>query len=154
MAQKIKDSKKLTEELLKKLEIKANIEVEEVDETTQKVSISGEDLGVLIGYHGKTLEALKLVLGLMVNKGREESDVWTRVLVDVGGWRTAREDSLREMAERAASRVRSYKESVALPPMNASDRRVIHVALQEEIDIVSESEGEGEERRVIVKLKK
>lgn len=143
---------KITKELLKKLEVKAEVAVNEAEDQGLKVLISGEDLGRLIGYRGRTLSSLQLVLGLMVNQG-EELD-WKRVVVDVGGWRESREESLKEMAERAVKKARDYREKVFLPPMSPTDRRVIHLALQEYADISSDSEGEGEDRRVVVKLKK
>lgn len=142
-----------TKEILKKLDIKAKVAVEKVDENTLKVSIDGEDLGQLIGYHGKTLESLQLVLTLMAN-AKAEGETWARVLVDAGGWRASRETSLKEMAEREAEKVRNFKEEVALPPMGPADRRFIHLVLQDYEDLTSESEGEGEERRVVIKLKK
>jgi spoIIIJ-associated protein len=114
------------------------------------VSIQGEDLGILIGYHGETLNALQLLLSLMV---AEKLGEWVRIVLDAGGWREARAEVLRSMAAQAAERALASSEEVALPVMSSSDRRVVHLALAGNANVITESSGEEGYRRVVVKPK-
>jgi spoIIIJ-associated protein len=147
--QQTKIVKIATNDLLNKLGIKANVAVSEEDEAFL-VEINNGDLGILIGYHGETLLALQLILALILYKKVGE---WTRIVLDVGGWRKAREESLRRLAERIAERVKFTGEEQALSPMSPFERRVVHLALSQRPDVTTESEGEGEERKVVVKPK-
>ncbi len=111
------------------------------------VTVSGEHLGALIGRRGATLEAVQFLLGLMVSR-KVRSLV--RVTVDAGGYRERRIKSLQEQARRAAERAVREGREVMLEPMAASDRRVIHLTLAGHPGVVTESRGEGEDRRVVV----
>lgn len=141
-------AKKLTEELLKRTGVEASVEVEDEDGVT-KINIIGEDLGILIGFHGETLKAIQTLLGVMINheKGSEE---WHRVLVDVGSWRQSRQVSLEEMAQNAVTKARESGLPCALPPLSADERRLVHLFLQEMPGVSSHSEGEGSERHIVV----
>ena len=108
------------------------------------------DLGFLIGYHGQNLESFQSVLQLMLNRAFEGG---IRVVVNVNNYREKREEVLKEMAMRAVDYVREYKVEKHLSPMKPNDRRIVHLALQDLPDISTESVGEGEERRVVIKLK-
>ena len=127
----------------------------EVDESQiVRVQIDGEELGVLIGYHGETLSALQTVIGLIINRENEVNDQDRyKVVVNVGDYRQRQKDSLEALARRSAERVRFSKKPLTLSPMSSYDRRIVHLALEHESDITSESIGEGRERRLIVKLK-
>ena len=118
------------------------------EEDAFKVAIIGEDLGVLIGFHGENIAAFQTVLGLLVAKRLGE---WLHLGVDVGGYRADRESKLRDLAVRTSERVRFLQTSVTLAPMPAFERRLIHLAVSEIEGVVSDSIGEGWQRRVVVK---
>lgn len=111
------------------------------------LDIVGDDLAILIGRRGETLSSLQFLLNLMVGKRLES---WVRVVIDVEGYRARREDSLRGLAERVADRVRRTGQSIALEPMPANERRIVHLALQDNPHVMTESSGYGEDRRVNV----
>ncbi|MGJ4850870.1 RNA-binding cell elongation regulator Jag/EloR [Bacillota bacterium Meth-B3] len=111
------------------------------------VQMIGDTLGVLIGRHGDTLDALQYLTSLQVNKGRSE---YLRVTLDTEYYRAKREEALRRLAERMANRVRKTGHRVALEPMNPYERRVLHSALQNHSYVTTHSEGEEPYRRVII----
>lgn len=149
MADNLKKIEKITKDLIEKLGVSAKISVSQTEEKSYRVDLDGEDLGVLIGYHGETLSALQLILGLMVYKNLGE---WVRVLVNVGDYREMREQKLTELAHRAADKVRFLQAPITLPPMSSFERRLVHTALSERNnEVVTESVGGGSERRVVVK---
>ena len=146
----LKQIQKITEELLEKLQVKSNLKVE-VDETeTVHINIETEETGILIGYHGETLSAFQLILGLMIYK---KLGSWTKIVVNVGDYRERRQEVLFQMAQNAVDRVKTTNESVILPYLNSGERRIIHIYLQENPDVITESEGEGENRRLVIKKK-
>jgi spoIIIJ-associated protein len=108
-------------------------------------------LGLLIGRRGETLAALQLLMNLVVSK---QTGIHERVIVDVEGYRQRREVNLRSMAERVAQQVRQSGHPVMLEAMPPNERRIIHMQLSEYPDISTESEGEGDQRRVVVSLKR
>lgn len=129
-------------------------EIEIADTETLHVELvvpEGEErekgLGLIIGSHGDTLAALEFIVALMVNKGREK---WLRVKVDVDGYRRKREDDLRGLAIRMADKAKFFHEPVALRPMSANDRRVVHTVLGEIAGIKTASEGEGRDRHIVI----
>ena len=145
----LKTIEKKTKDLIDKLGVLAEVSVSKTEEKSYRIDLDGEDLGILIGYHGGTLSALQAILGLMVYKNLGE---WVRVLVNVGDYREMREEKLTELAHRAADKVRFLQSPITLPPMSSFERRLVHTALAERGDeIVTESVGEGSERRVVVK---
>ena len=111
------------------------------------LDVDGEDLGLLIGRRGQTLASLQYLLNLICAK-----KIGKRVAfgIDVDGYRRRREESLVSLARRTASRVRSSGRSVTLEPMPPNERRIIHLALADDVDIVTVSIGEGEGRKVAV----
>jgi spoIIIJ-associated protein len=111
------------------------------------VDIQGDDLGVLIGRRGETLESLQYIVNLIVAKRLGKR---VTVEVDVEGYRQRRVTNLQSLAKRMADRVRETGRSVALEPMNPKERRIVHLALQEDPDVVTESAGEGEGRKVVI----
>jgi spoIIIJ-associated protein len=111
------------------------------------VDINGPDLGQIIGRHGNTLDALQHISYRAVSNDR--SDI-RRVEVDAGGWRERRAVELREIADDAADAAVESRESVALPPMSASERRVVHEYLRDREDVDTTSEGREPERRLVV----
>lgn len=142
--------KKTTEELLSHLKVKAKVKVEADEQEVVHVSLETEETGILIGYHGETLSAFQLILGLIIYK---KLGYWVRIVVNVGDYRERRAEVLKQMAEKTAERVKQTGEPVALPFLNSGERRIIHITLQNNPDVFTESEGEGENRRVIIKPK-
>ena len=120
------------------------------DEESVVLNLRGPDLGVLIGRRGQTLDALQYLVNLAGSKnsvGRE------RIILDVEGYRQRRAETLERLAARLADRVRRTGESVALEPMSAHERRVIHLALQENPYVTTHSEGEEPFRKVVISAK-
>lgn len=115
-----------------------------------ELSVSGEYMGILIGRHGDTLAALQFLLGVLVSRraGRR-----VRVIVDVEGYRERRASLLRDMAMRAADRAQRYRQPIFLDPMIPSERRIVHLALQDHPYAATHSIGEGDSRRVVVSPK-
>lgn len=142
--------KKEAENLLKELKIKAKIKSIESDDEAVNLNIETEESGVLIGYHGETLSSFQLMVSLIAYK---KLGVWTRVVVEVGDYRARREEQLAQMAKSFAERVKASGKEVVLPYLTAGERRYIHLALQDDPDVTSESEGEGPSRRLVVRLK-
>lgn len=113
------------------------------------VTLSQQDSGVLIGYHGERIEALKLILSLMLNQGKS---VFTPVSLDVNGYFERRAQSLYELADQAVEKASSSLQEILLPPLSGSERRLIHMYVAEKHPQVSTySEGEGEARRLIIR---
>ena len=109
------------------MQIDAKIEItENKEENTMNVDLSGEDMGVLIGKRGQTLDSLQYLASLVANKGEEE---YVRVKVDTENYRQRRKDTLENLAKNIASKVRRTGRAVVLEPMNPYERRVIHSAL-------------------------
>ena len=135
--------------LTEKMGVPAALEMMETEEQI-KVRLSGENMSILIGRRGETLDALQYLTSLTVNRGRED---YIRVSLDTEGYRAKREEALRKLALRMANRVRKSGRRVALEPMNPYERRILHSALQAEPDVTTHSEGEEPYRRVIITLK-
>jgi len=134
-------------ELLNRMGITdASVEVAGIEPVM--LNITGDELADLIGRRGENLRAIQFVLNLMLNKQLRRR---LRVNLDVDGYRTRREDLLRGMAERFAHRVRTTREPMQLETMPPNERRIIHLTLADDPDVVSESVGEGENRRVVIK---
>jgi len=123
------------------------------------LQIEGEDVGVLIGKHGQTLQSFQYLLNLTLNNnvpepaenaGEGVADVGCHVMVDAGGYRVRRSAALEQMARDAASRAKRERRAVRLEPMPAHERRLVHIALREDSEITSGSEGQEPMRRVTV----
>ena len=138
-----------TEELLKLIGLEAKIQVAEDKENEAiNVEIETPEPGILIGYHGETLSSLQLILGIMVS---QKLGKWLRVLINVGDYRQKREEVLKNMALSAAQKAKFSNEPVVLPPLSGGERRIIHLVLADNPDVTSESEGEGQDRRIVIK---
>ncbi|MDE0527276.1 MAG: KH domain-containing protein [Truepera sp.] len=124
------------------------VEARRLDEGGVAVDIFGGDPGKIIGRGGRTLSALEYITNAVLNRGDDEN---VRINIDVGGYRRRRDDRLRTTARKVASRVREAGRPFELEPMSAAERRVIHLALADDPSVISESEGEGRNRRVVVK---
>lgn len=118
--------------------------------TVAMAVVEGDSMGALIGRRGETLQALQFICQLLVNR---RVGHWTRVLLDVEGYRSRRERYLKDAALRAAERAMRYHEPVELDPMVPSERRIVHMTLAQHENVSTHSEGEGDGRRVIVEPK-
>ena len=123
----------------------------DAEEECLNIEISGEDMGVLIGKRGQTLDSLQYLVSLVVNKGTKE---YIRVKVDTENYRERRNKTLENLAKNMAFKVKRTRRSVTLEPMNPYERRVIHSALQNDSYVSTHSEGEEPYRKVVITLKK
>ena len=110
--------------------------------------ISEQDKSLLIGRRGETLAALQFMVNLLLGA---HTDLWARVIVDVDGYRLRRKEALTSLAERMAARVIAQRQPFPLEPMSAYDRRIVHMALADHPQVMTESTGEGEQRRVVIR---
>lgn len=150
MAKKTEEEiRAITQELLDRLTIIGKTKVESKEEVYH-INIETEETGLLIGYHGNTLNSLQLILGTLIFKKLAK---WEKIVVNVGDYRQKREEALKSMALQYAQQVVANKEEVTMPALSAFERRIIHLALQDHPEVVSESSGEGPERRITIKLK-
>ncbi len=154
---KVKDSledrvKGFLDDVLAAMNIEANVKLiySEADRTMD-IEIDGEDMGILIGKRGATLDSLQYLASLVANKGTED---YIRVKVDTENYRERRKETLENLAKNMAFKVKRTKRSVSLEPMNPYERRVIHSALQNDKYVTTHSEGEEPYRHVVVTMKK
>lgn len=144
----------LAKELLGKLCIESTVLVEPVtgekpeDEISYRITIETLESGLLIGRHGDTLNSLQLLLGVMLFK---RTGSWIHVLVDVGNYRKMREESVTAMADRIIAEVERTGQPVPLPFLSPLERRMVHMHLTDHPTVMSESEGEGRDRRLVIK---
>lgn len=126
---------------------------EEFNEEEKELSINlvGEDMGILIGKRGQTLDSLQYLVSLVVNKKKED---YIRVKLDTENYRERRKETLETLAKNIAYKVKRTKHSVSLEPMNPYERRIIHAALQNDKYVVTRSDGEEPFRHVIISLKR
>ena len=113
--------------------------------------VHGEDLGILIGKHGQTLDAIQYLTNLVANK---EVHRRCQIVVDVENYRSRREETLVQLAHRLGAKVRRTRQKIALEPMNAFERKIIHVALQNEKHIKTDSEGQEPYRHIVIYYKR
>ncbi len=139
-------------DVLSKMEIENEVKAKyDSEENCLNIEISGEDMGVLIGKRGQTLDSLQYLVSLVVNKGTKE---YIRVKVDTENYRERRNKTLENLAKNMAFKVKRTRRSVTLEPMNPYERRVIHSALQNDSYVTTHSEGEEPYRKVVITLKK
>ena len=138
------DGKAFLQEVLDKMGIPVMIE-KMIKEERIIFHLRGNDLGVLIGKHGQTLDALQYLVNLKANKGKESRFF---IMLDVENYRARREETLKALAHRLASRVKHSHNKVILEPMNGYERKIIHLALQDMEHIRTESEGQDPYRHV------
>ncbi len=136
--------------ILNNMEVEADISVSEDDENIV-VDINGDDIGIIIGRRGETMDALQYLTSLVVNKEYED---YKRVILNVENYRQKREETLVKLANRLAEKVVKYKKPVTLEPMNPYERRIIHSSLQGHRSVETFSTGEEPKRKVVIALKK
>lgn len=132
------------------LVVVVNVNYDE-DNRNMDIELSGDEMGVLIGKRGQTLDSLQYLVSLVVNKDVEE---YIRVKVDTEDYRKRRKETLENLAKNIAYKVKRTKRSVSLEPMNPYERRIIHSSLQNDKYVTTHSEGDEPFRRVVVNLKK
>jgi spoIIIJ-associated protein len=147
----IYEAKNFLRDVLNTMGIKAEIRIKE-EEDTVRISMTGPDMGILIGYRGETLDSLQYLVSLVVNKGHETA--YKRVVLDTENYRSKREETLKRLAQKVAGTVRRTGKLIRLEPMNPYERRIIHSALQDDRYIQTHSEGDEPYRRVVIDLKK
>ncbi|WP_127135802.1 RNA-binding cell elongation regulator Jag/EloR [Veillonella sp. 3913] len=113
--------------------------------------VHGEDLGILIGKHGQTLDAIQYLTNLVANK---EVRRRCQIVVDVENYRSRREETLIQLAHRLGAKVRRTRQKIALEPMNAFERKIIHLALQNEKNVKTDSEGQEPYRHIVIYYKR
>ena len=144
-----KSAREFLSGLTERMGVPAEIAVSETEEQLRMV-LSGENMSILIGRRGETLDAIQYLTSLNVNRTRED---YLRVSLDTENYRAKREEALRKLAVRMAGRCKKSGRRVALEPMNPYERRILHSALQADPDVTTHSEGEEPYRRVIITLK-
>ena len=145
-------AKNFLDKVFKAMNVDAKVEVEYNEEnSTVDINVVGEDMGVLIGKRGQTLDSLQYLVSLILNK---ESESYLKVKLDTENYRERRKETLENLGRNIAYKVKRTKKSVSLEPMNPYERRIIHSALQNDKFVETHSEGEEPYRRVVVTLKK
>ena len=144
--------KSKVEELLKLFAIdSAQIKIEETDElVTITVDMDELEAGRLIGRFAQTLDSLQLIISLMLNNGQE---IHKHVLLDVAGYRARRHSTLDNMVENAKAQAQQSGMACVLPPLSATERRQVHLMLQDDAEFTSYSDGHGQDRRLFIALK-
>ncbi len=133
-----------------KLTVVVDVKFDEVN-NNMDIDLSGDDMGVLIGKRGQTLDSLQYLVSLVVNKDVEN---YIRVKVDTENYRQRRKETLENLAKNIAYKVKRTKRPVSLEPMNPYERRIIHSALQNDKYVTTHSEGDEPFRHVVVVLKR
>ncbi len=134
------------------MDLKVTVEMTiDEEEDTIKINLVGDDMGVLIGKRGQTLDSLQYLISLVANK---ESEKYYRVKLDTENYRDRRKATLESLAKNIAYKVKRTRRPVSLEPMNPYERRIIHSALQNDRYVCTKSEGEEPFRHVVVLLKR
>lgn len=148
---KINIIKKTIEELLKVMHFDGNIIIDDSELDSILANIQTEQAGFLIGQAGVNLDALQHIARILVNKKNEEP---TPFILDVNSYRKQRIELLKDLAENIAKQAVTEKVALTLQPMPAYERRVIHLALVDKVDVSTESIGQDFERRIVIKPSK
>ncbi len=144
------DVRELVELVVDAIGLDAEVVVEERDEEIV-ATVEGEDLGLFIGRHGQTIEAVQHLAQRVVMKDRQESGgTRRRIVVDAAGYRARRQEALEGQAADAADEAIRYGRPVALDAMSATERRIVHEFLRDRDDVETHSEGEEPDRHLVV----
>lgn len=136
--------------LLGLMEVEGRV-LTQLDDGNMNIRVDGDNMGILIGYRGETLNALQYLTGLVVNR---DGSQYVRVSLDTENYRARREETLERLARKMAMKVRRTGQRVVLEPMNPFERRVLHAALQSNPFVATHSEGEEPNRRVVITPKR
>ena len=140
----------LLTEILTAMGLNVECEITEDNDEEIDVSVSGEDTALLIGKQGTTLEALQYIVSIAVNRAYPPR----RVIIDAGGYKKKHNASLVEAAKKYADKVKEYQQEAELAPQPARDRRIIHMALADDPEVYTYSEGVGRDRHVVISPRK
>ena len=132
------------------MKVKSTIDYNE-ENRTMNIDFSGDEMGILIGKRGQTLDSLQYLISLVVNK---ESDSYIKVKVDTEDYRERRKATLENLAKNLSYKVKRTRRPVTLEPMNPYERRIIHSALQNDRYVETHSEGDEPYRKVVITLKR
>ena len=135
------------EGLFERMDIDADIEISDREGGGVDVTVSGDNMGAVIGRRGETLDAIQHLTNYVINRGNDKK---AHINIDAESYRAKREESLTRLAEKMAEKAIKYKRSMALEPMNSYERHVIHTALQNYEGVTTSSSGEEPNRRVVV----
>lgn len=138
------------ETLMADLEIQAEIQIHDDGNGESLITIEGEGASILIGHHGDTLEAFQYLVNLAANKKDDEDRQYTRITVNIENYREKREETLRKLAAKMAAKVKKTGRNIALEPMNAYERRIIHAEIQKIEGVSTNSVGTEGNRRVVI----
>ena len=145
-------AKKFLENVFRTMGIHAEILINfDKENSTVDINIDGEEMGVLIGKRGQTLDSLQYLVSLVINKNNEE---YIKVKLDTENYRARRKETLENLAKNIAYKVKRTRKPVSLEPMNPYERRIIHSALQNDKFVETYSEGEEPFRKVVINIKK
>lgn len=142
----LRDIRKYMSALVERMDLDARVEVYDAGEFVA-VDVATDQTGLFIGHKGETIDAIQYLLGVAVYKDR---GFWKRLVIDSEGYRQRRIEAVQGIANRMARRAVREQRTVELPPMNAAERRIVHLYLKENDHVITKSEGEGERRRVRV----
>ena len=137
----------LVARIVEELGLEASVDITETDEEL-RATVDGEDLGLLIGKHGATIDALQHLAALIAFPHGEERS--KQVVIDAAGYRARREEALQRQADRAISEAIRYGRPVELEPMRALERKVVHVYIRDRTDVETHSEGDEPDRRLVI----
>lgn len=146
-------AEEVVSDLLERMNLTANVkasygeEVENLPMRPMRVDITGDDLSILIGRRGRTLNALQYITRLIMGKELEQG---VPLSIDVEGYRKRREEQVRQLARRVAEQVADTQRSQALEPMPPNERRFAHIELKDNERVFTESEGEDPQRKVVI----
>ena len=146
MEEEVEVAKELTTGLLDRMGVKVEVKVF-LKEETLNLEIKGDQEGILIGRHGRTLESLQILINRMVNKRLAKP---FRVVLDIDDYRKRRADTLTKMAVRMGEKAKSKGHPLSIGPFDAHDRRLIHIALKEDPSLRTESLGEGTLKKITI----
>lgn len=148
----IDEGREFLEKIFKTMGMDVAIDISVDDqEKSINIDLSGDEMGILIGKRGQTLDSLQHLVSLVINKKKDE---YMRVKLDTENYRQRRKEALELLAKNIAFKVKRTKRAVSLEPMNPYERRIIHSALQDDSYVVTKSEGEEPYRHVVIKLKR
>lgn len=146
------DAEKFLKDIFTSMGINAQMDVSFQElETTIEINLKGDDMGILIGKRGQTLDSLQYLVSLVINK---KSNSYVKVKLDTENYRERRKETLENLAKNIAFKVKRTKRPVTLEPMNPYERRIIHSALQYDKFVETHSEGEEPYRKVVITLKR
>ncbi len=135
--------------LVEDLGLDAQIRSEKVNNKETRIIISGESAGMLIGHHGETLDAIQYLANITANKSDDDKG-YSKITVDIENYRAKREETLRSLARRLASRVRKSGKSLTLEPMNPYERRIVHSEIQGIEGVSTYSIGSDNNRKIVI----